>query len=131
VNSIIEELRKKRDYFSERGASEETIRNAERTLDLSFADEYREYLQRCGSASCAGHELTGISADKSLDVVRVTKHHLDNNPNVTIPLYVVEEAHVDGIVIWQSPTGEIYQTEYKDSPHKIYSSLSEYVLTFQ
>ena len=130
MNSIIEELKRKSDFFCEKGASEEEIIDAEGALRLSFADEYKEYLLQYGSVSFGGHELTGVSADECLDVVRVTIKNLQRNPNVKMPLYVVEETHLDGIVIWQASTGEVFQSEYKEVPQKIFDSLFEYVATF-
>ena len=88
------------------------------------------YLQHYGSVSCGGHELTGITTDNNLDVVLVTKRNLKKNPSVTMPLYVIEETHMDGIVVWQASTGEVFQTEYMDLPLKIYDSLAEYVSSF-
>lgn len=130
MSTIVEALKGKSDFFCEKGASEEEIRNAEASLGLYFADDYKLYLQHYGSVSCGGHELTGISADKSLDVVLVTKQNLSKNPAITIPLYVVEETHIDGIVIWQASTGEIFQSEYKSAPIKVFDSLVEYASTF-
>ena len=130
MSTIVEALKGKSDFFCEKGASEEEIRNAEASLGLCFADDYKLYLQHYGSVSCGGHELTGISVDKSLDVVLVTKQNLSKNPAITIPLYVVEETHIDGIVIWQASTGEIFQSEYKSAPIKVFDSLVEYASTF-
>ena len=130
MNSIIEELKRKSDFFCEKGASEEEIKNAEKTLGLKFSDEYKAYLRQYGSVSCGGHELTGVSADECLDVVRATLKNRQHNPKIKMPLYVVEETHMDGIVIWQAGSGEIYQSEYKEAPRKIYNSLFEYVATF-
>lgn len=130
MSSIIKEFKQKTDFYSEKGASEDTISDAEKALKIQFAPEYKEYLREFGSVSCGGHELTGISADENLDVVGVTKHNLEKNPNIKMPLYVIEETHVDGIVIWQSHTGEVFQSEYKGTPVKIFQSLTDYVATF-
>ena len=130
MDYIIALLKQQTDFFCEEGASEEAIRKAEDALGLPFADDYKAYVQQFGSVSCGGHELTGFSRDKSLDVVRVTRHNLQKNPNINMPLYVVEETHIDGIVIWQAGTGEIYQADYQAAPRKVYESLSEYVSTF-
>lgn len=48
-----------------------------------------------------------------------------------MPLYVVEETHIDGIVIWQSESGEVFKAEYKDTPVKKFESFTEYVSTFE
>ena len=131
MSTIIGELNKKSNFYCEQGASAEMIKNAEEALGLKFADDYKEYLQQYGSVSCGGHELTGISEDSEMDVVRVTIKNLEKNQKVSMPLYVVEETHIDGIVIWQSESGEIFKTEYKETPEKIFESLTEYASTFE
>lgn len=42
--------------------------------------------------------------------------------------YVVEQANIDGIVIWQASDGKVYQTNPKLKPLQIAESLSEYIL---
>ena len=42
-------------------------------------------------------------------------------------LYVIELLNIDGIVIWQSSDGEVYQTYPNSNPEKIANSLSEYI----
>lgn len=131
MKSIIEELKNKRDFYSEKGATAEQIESAEKELKLKFAEDYKEYLLQFGTVSCGGHELTGFSADASLDVVHVTIENIKCNPNIKKSFYVIEETHIDGIVIWQSESGEIYSAEYKDEPQRIYGSLAEYIATFE
>ena len=80
---------------------------------LKFSDEYRKYLARYGVASANGHEFTGICASSRLNVVDVTISERINNPNIQMDYYVVEQANIDRIVIWQSQTGEIYQSAPK------------------
>ena len=131
MKSIGEAFEGKPNFYCEKGATEEEIKKAEAIIEMPFADEYKEYLSQFGSVSCSGHELTGFSADRSLDVVKVTLDNRKKNPNITVPLYVVEETHLDGIVIWQSSSGEIFQAEYKEPPQKIYESLVDYVASFE
>jgi hypothetical protein len=42
-------------------------------------------------------------------------------------LYVIEELGIDGITIWQSGTGEIYQSVSGEVPYVIYKSFLEYI----
>ena len=130
MSTIVDVLKGKSDFYCEKGASEEEIKCSENALGMKFADDYKEYLQHCGSASCGGHELTGISSDVNLNVVPITKQNLQKNPSIKAQLYVVEETHIDGVVIWQASTGEIFQSEYKEAPIKIFDTLKEYVSTF-
>lgn len=42
--------------------------------------------------------------------------------------YVVEETGIDGIVIWQTPTGDIFQTALGAKTRRISDSLAEYII---
>ena len=130
MSTISDIFLKKRDFYKEKGASREAIENAEQKLGVKFAKDYKDYLINFGSVSCCGHELTGISMDSNLDVVYVTQDNYKRNQNVKQPYYVIEETHIDGIVIWQTESGEIFQSEYKGKPMKIFNSLEEYIATF-
>lgn len=127
MNSIIDLLKKKNFFICEHGATPAEIEEAQKALNLAFADDYRTYLRECGTASYEGHELTGIGRDINLDVVKATVNNLKKNPKVNLPLYVVEETHIDGIVIWQAPDGQVYQTNMESEPFKIAENLSEYI----
>ena len=115
-------------FFSKGMAkSSEEISRAETVLNLHFAPEYREYLSACGVASADGHEFTGICASPRLNVINVTQEEKAETPDIPADWYVVEQAHIDGIVIWQSATGEIYQTRPGAKPFRLCSSLAEYI----
>ena len=109
-------------------ATAEEIKNAESKLDLRFSDEYCTYLKKFGVASAGGHELTGICNSPRLNVIDVTKNERANNPDVPKDWYVIEQANIDDIVIWQSATGEIYQTAPNSESMKICDSIAEYIV---
>ena len=104
---------------------EEKIIEAENALELRFSDEYKSYLLAFGAASANGHEFTGICDSARLNVVEVTKEEWLYNSNVPHDLYVVEQTHIDGIVLWQPKTGQIYQTCPNSAPSLLYDSLCE------
>ena len=114
-------------YIGSNGRSEEEIVNAEKELATSFANDYREYLENIGLACFESRELTGLTKTARLDVVSVTKEQRMLNQRVPRNWYVIEETHLDGIVIWQSPNGEIYQAAADTPGRKIYCSLMDYV----
>lgn len=126
MGELIEEIKNKPNFYAEKGASPLRIEQAELALGLHFALDFKECLREFGAISVDGHELTGFSADKSLDVVEVTqknrkKYNVGNN------LYVIEETHIDGIVIWQDGKGNVYKTTPNSKPQKIAKSLIEFV----
>ena len=115
------------DFHALAGASEEQIAQAERALSLRFADDYRQYVCAFGAVSAAGHERTGICASKRLNVVEVTLSARAVQPAVPQDWYVLEEANIDGIVVWQSGTGEVFQTQPGAEPVKLAASIREYL----
>ncbi|WP_165043746.1 SMI1/KNR4 family protein [Adlercreutzia sp. ZJ138] len=122
-----ETIRALPDFYPANGASVEDIKSAEQKLGLTFSSEYREYLEAFGDASANGHELTGISESIRINVVSVTEAERLRNPGVPTNLYVVEQARVDRIAIWQDEHGAIFQTMPGSKPEKVCESLSEYI----
>lgn len=49
------------------------------------------------------------------------------NPNIPEDLYVIEIANINGIVVWQKSTGEVYQTVFDNPPLQICRALSEFI----
>ncbi len=125
MDNFVLAMKHRDDLFFLKGASEEQVKSAEIKLGLGFSDEYRSYLLAFGVASANGHEFTGICGSPRLNVVDVTLEERRYNPNVPPDLYVVEEANIDGIVLWQSQAGKIYQTRPNQPPVPLCDSLSE------
>lgn len=126
MNAILDVLRNAPDFIGGKGCGNVAIFDAEQALGIRFAPDYRAYLQKIGLACFDGHELTGICKAFRLNVVDVTLDERKQCPDAA-GWYVVEQANVDGIVIWQAPSGEIYQTMPGVSARKICNSLTEYV----
>jgi hypothetical protein len=108
-------------------ASDEAIENAEETLNLKFADDYREYLSVLGAVWSDIITVSGIIDDEDFGVVNLTSKL---RPFYQIPLsfYVIEDVGVDGLVIWQDETGAIYQSiPCQEPPTRIHNNLSDYL----
>ncbi len=123
---IIKMMQEKPAFHARSAASDEEIQAAENALGLQFAKDYREYVAAFGAASFAGHELTGICKPDRVNVVAVT---LEERYNMAVPAdwYVLEQAHIDGIVLWQNIVGAVYQTSPNTKPKKLCESLAEYI----
>lgn len=126
MKTIVDVLSEKRNFMSLSGASPQDITDAEQTLKVQFADDYIAYVTKFGAASYYGHELTGVCKAKSLDVVGITISEKEFN-DVLADWYVIEQAHIDGIVFWQASDGKIYQTTPHENAKKICDSLIEYI----
>lgn len=127
MTGIIQKLRALPSFCSLGGTSAEQISNAEKDLALRFADDFREYLFAFGIASSDGHEFTGICNSKRLNVVDVTLSERSIHPTIPQDWYVLEEASIDGIVIWQSGTGEVYQSQPGRASVKLADSFCDYL----
>lgn len=125
--NIIDTLKKKEMIICSGSVTSDRIAEAEKALGLAFADDYKEYVSRMGSASFIGHELTGISVAQRVDVSAATLRNRELFPEVPSDWYVVEEANIDDIVLWQDSTGCIHQTQPNREPQIIASSFAEYV----
>ena len=125
--TIIDALKSKIDLLTGEGVSESIISNAERALNLSFSNEYKEYLKTYGIAVFDGHELTGITKSPRVNVVDVTKAQREKDPKIPADLYVIEETDVEEIVIWQSGDGEIFYSGPNQDLTKLCNSFAEYV----
>ncbi|WP_202109134.1 SMI1/KNR4 family protein [Succinivibrio dextrinosolvens] len=108
-------------------ASTNQITEAEIELRVSFSKEYKEYLETFGAIIADGIELTGITNAEHRNVVIQTLKERNLNNKIPNTLYVIENPHIDGIIIWQDSNGAVYKSIPNTSPIKIYSSLDEYV----
>ena len=114
--------------FSCTGKPDNTlVRKAEEELEVSFSEDYKALISQYGAISYYGHNLSGISPYPGNDVVALTKEHRTYNTEVPLSFYVIEEVHIDGIVIWQDPSGQIYWTQPNAQPKMIFGCLYDYI----
>ena len=127
MSDIINILRSQEHFYSKAGVSSVEIQRAEDDLQLKFAAEYVQYLATFGAVSVNTHEFTGLGVSPRLDVVAVTLGEREKNPNVPHEFYVIEQLHIDDVVIWQSSNGSVYQTIGTSAPVKICDSLCAFI----
>lgn len=126
MSNLIEVLKNAPEYIGGTGRTDAEIESAEKQLGVEFASDYRCYLKEIGLACFEGHELTGICKSTRLNVVDVTTTQRELYSEAR-SWYVIEEANIDGIIIWQSSTGAIYKTAPGIKTRKIFDSLTEYI----
>lgn len=124
--TIIDLLNKRKDLMSLGGVTAEDIQNAEKHLNLHFSAEYKEYVAEFGAVSFYGHELTGISNEPALSVIRITQA-MREFAEVPNDWYVIENTHIDDIVFWQAGDGAVYKTAPQTAPKRVFKSLADYI----
>jgi hypothetical protein len=107
--------------------SEQDIDNAEKTLGLHFADEYRSYTRKFGAISANGIELTGVVSAPRLNVVNVTISERNLNKYIPNDMYVIENTGIEGILMLQNNEGEIFSIAPNSKPEKKFNSLADYL----
>lgn len=122
--NFVEKLKKFEDFTQLGGVSKAEIEDAEKQLGLKFAKDYKEYLQECGAATANAHEFTGLCDSKRLDVVLVTEK-LRRQDKFFDSAYVIEDTNMDGVIVWQTSKGEIYESQ-GNNVEEIAKSLAEY-----
>lgn len=126
MSELIKAIRSNPSFYAEKGASATQIDQAEMDLGLEFALDFKECLREFGALSVGSHELTGFSSDPNLNIVEVTQMNRQKH-SVAKNLYVIEETHVDGIVIWQDAEGTVYESTPYSFAKEIANSLAEYL----
>jgi hypothetical protein len=127
MSDIITVIANLKGLISLRGVSKEAITAAEQKLGLSFAKDYKEYLERYGLISARHIEITGITDSKRLNVVDVTRLQKESN-QIPPDMYVIDETGIEGIIILQNEKGEIFELQNHRRVKKIYDRLSDYLL---
>lgn len=127
MDKFIKKLKKMDGFFATGGVDEETVAAMEEELGLSFADDYRNYLKECGQAIADGHELTGSHKSARLNVVSITQKYRKKYNEIPDDWYIVEDLGIDGIMIWQSEDGTVYETNSACEANEIAESLAEYM----
>lgn len=129
MNDIINVINSKDGVIHGKCTDKNEVIQAEEELGLKFADDYRSYIMRFGCMAIGSREFTGISRQENYSVISTTYAQKQYNKNIPENWYVIEQLNIDGIVIWQSSDGEIFQTCPNLPPVKIANSLSEYIET--
>lgn len=125
--SLVEKLKNCEDALLGKGVTNELIEKAEKNLNTIFSKEYKEYLEKYGVAAVDGHELTGLCKIERVNVINVTEEQRKYNSGIDRSWYVIEETHIDGIVIWQDPDGRVYQTSLNGKEEMIADSIEHFL----
>ena len=128
MENIVNILKEQASFRSLGPVAIEDIKKMEQDLRLEFSEEYKAYVQEFGVATFDGHEFTGICSFPRLNVMNVSQEEWILNPYVPKDWYVIEQANIDGVVIWQRTDGTVFQTVQGGKPVQIAESLADYIL---
>lgn len=124
---MIKKIREAKDYASLGAVSKEQIADAEKILQLAFAEDYKEYLSAFGAATFCGKEMTGICSSERLNVIAVTQRARSFYKNFPDDAYVIEEMLFDHFLVIQKADGSVFSYGPNESEELIAGSLSSYL----
>jgi hypothetical protein len=104
------------------------IHNAENELGLKLSKEYKDVLQKYGSLCIKGEEFLGIDND-NYDIVKATKDARINDSNFPLDAYVIENTAIEGILIIQKDTCELFTYQPNGQLQPLSDTLEEYLLS--
>jgi hypothetical protein len=123
ILSTIESFKRKK---STGGIEKSIISKAEKELAVTFASDYKLLLSNYGFLYVKGEEFLGIDI-ASYDVVKATKEARQNFNDFPAGMYVVENFAIDGILLLQKASGEVYTYQPNENLKQIASNLDEYL----
>ncbi len=104
------------------------IAQAAEALNVEFAKDFVEYVQRFGAISVGSIELCGIDEDPECSIVDRTLDMRDLFSDFPMDCYVIESVGIDNAVMVQKSDGKIYQFLHEHDLLFAANSLSEYLL---
>lgn len=123
----LEMIRDNNLYKAAKPAELSGIDAAEKRLGLSFASDYKSFLSFIGACICFGHEIKGISDNPNLNVISATEEARRQYELLPHSWYVIEDTHMDGILIMQDKNGTVYKMAPDRMPEKIAYNLESYL----
>ena len=124
---VIDFLQRKGELLTGKAVPKEDVEKIEEQLGVSLANDYKKIVSTYGFVCVDGHEITGITNAKRLNVYDVTIKERENVACDMSGMYVIEQTHIDDIVIWQSASGEVFQTNGNHKSVKIADSIINYL----
>ena len=126
MSNIIKKIKNINGLYRAKGCSFKQVTEAQNRLNITFPEEYVDYVREFGAISFFGTEWTGLNVKGHLNVVEVTEQERNLNVDFPADCFVLENQGIDGILIICNEKGEIFSIHF-DEVKKIHDSISEYL----
>lgn len=126
MSNIIEKLNSIKNLEKVGGCSTSQIKLAEKELNITFPNEYIEFLTEFGAIRFGSIEWFGLNVNGYLNVVEATKQEISVNKNFPLDSFVLEDLGIDAKLIIVNITGQVFLMQF-DKKELLCNSLSEYL----
>ena len=108
------------------GCDDAQILEAEKTLNVKFPNDYKEYLKEFGRITFYGTEWTGLNTKGYRNVIEATKDEKSYNKDFPDGYFVLENLGIDSKMAIVNEKGEVYVLQH-EKKELICDSLEEYL----
>lgn len=108
------------------GCTNRQIKEAQEALNLTFPEEYMDYVKAFGCIDFTATEWTGLNIEGRLNTVVATKSEQSVNPSFPQGFFVLEDLAVDAKKAIVNEAGEVYLLQ-RGRWSKICDSISDYL----
>ena len=108
------------------GCTNRQIKEAQEALNLTFPEEYMDYVKAFGCIDFTATEWTGLNIEGRLNTVVATKTEQSVNPAFPRGFFVLEDLAVDAKKAIVNEGGEVYLLQ-RGRWSKICDSISDYL----
>lgn len=112
MSEIIEKIKGISKLYHATGCTTRQLKEAQKTLDLIFPEEFVDYVKEYGAISFYGTEWTGLNVDGYLNVVEVTQQERELNEDFPTDCFVIENQGIDGLIIIVNEKGKVFSLQY-------------------
>ena len=126
MSNIVTKIKGISNLYHASGCTTKQLKEAQKTLDLVFPEEFVDYVKEYGAISFYGTEWTGLNVDGYLNVVEVTQQERELNEGFPTDCFVIENQGIDGLIIIVNEKGKVFSLQY-GKKEALCESLTDYL----
>ena len=126
MSNIVTKIKGISNLYHASGCTTKQLKEAQKTLDLVFPEEFVDYVKEYGAISFYGTEWTGLNVDGYLNVVEVTQQERELNEAFPPDCFVIENQGIDGLMTIVNEEGTVFSFQY-GKKEALCESLTDYL----
>ena len=126
MSNIVAKMREIPELCGFKACTGKQIMEAQETLDMTFPEEYIDYVKAFGCIDFTATEWTGLNIEGRLNTVTATLAEREVNPAFPRNFFVLEDLAMDSKKVIVNEAGEVFLMQ-GGSREKICNSISDYL----
>lgn len=114
MDNIVDKIKTISKLYHASGCSADQIDDAQKLLNLTFPEDYVNYVKEYGAISFYRTEWSGLNVTGYLNVVENTIQERKLNPDFPDDCFVIENLGIDGKIVVEDEKAQIYLIHYNE-----------------